>query len=468
MTENNRLKFTKRALDALPAKAPGAPHSYHYDTDCRGLALSVGATGRKSFVFYRKVAGVPRRRTLAPYPDMSIEEARRRASLLNGQIAQGIDPFSDKATSKRQARQLSVVNAMTDRGIATMGAGMTLRQAFKVYYEEYSSTHKVTHLEDVAHFRRHIDTSLYGENIADKLLTEVTSGDIRRLHLAMGELKIKTTANRIVSLISAIINRCRSWGYFNGANPCSGLRKFPERARDRFVQPHEMSRFLKAVDAEAKETARDFVLLALLTGARKSNVLAMQWKDVDLDQRTWRIGRTKNGTSQLVHLAVPAHEILMRRLQELRAKGLQQEFVLPGRGETGHLVEPKKAWERILLRATALGIVETLRAESSQPADLARAEFMWLRQPAGLIEEYAQRKDGNLPRVDMRTLHMHDLRRTMGSWAASMGTSLPVIGKVLNHKTLAATQVYARVWADAAREAVESTGAAFFSHKAKA
>jgi integrase len=43
----------------------------------------------------------------------------------------------------------------------------------------------------------------------------------------------------------------------------------------------------------------------------------------------------------------------------------------------------------------------------------------------------------------MRDLHIHDLRRTLGSWLASGGINLPIIGKALNDKSPDATKVYA-------------------------
>jgi hypothetical protein len=50
---------------------------------------------------------------------------------------------------------------------------------------------------------------------------------------------------------------------------------------------------------------------------------------------------------------------------------------------------------------------------------------------------------------------MHDLRRTLGSWEAATGASLPIIGKTLGHTSLSATQVYARLDLDPVRRAVE-------------
>lgn len=52
-------------------------------------------------------------------------------------------------------------------------------------------------------------------------------------------------------------------------------------------------------------------------------------------------------------------------------------------------------------------------------------------------------------------VRLHDLRRTVGSWLAQAGNSLPLIGKVLNHSTVATTAIYARLAQDQARAALE-------------
>ena len=87
-------------------------------------------------------------------------------------------------------------------------------------------------------------------------------------------------------------------------------------------------------------------------------------------------------------------------------------WVFPGTGVTGHLVEPKKAWKRVLERA---GIAD---------------------------------------------LRIHDLRRTLGSWQAKTGASLVIVGKSLNHKSPSTTAIYARLDLDPIRASVErATGA---------
>jgi integrase len=105
---------------------------------------------------------------------------------------------------------------------------------------------------------------------------------------------------------------------------------------------------------------RDFVLLALLTGARRANVLAMRLQDVNLDRGEWRIPETKRGESQTVTLVPEAVEILRRR----SAKFTGGEFVLPAKSKVGHLREPKSGWRHILKRS---GISDVL----NRPIEIA-------------------------------------------------------------------------------------------------
>lgn len=277
-TPTNRLDFTKREIDRLPRPSSGV--TYCYDTQVKGLALSIGTTGRKSFLLYRKIKGKPERIKIGPYPDISIEQARKSATVLNADIAQDANP-ADAGRNKRDE--------------------MTLTQLFKKYYEQHSSLRKITHQEDVEHFRRHVNTVAYGPNLAQLRLTEVTRAKLTAHHAKMGG--IPTTANRVLALISSMFSKAIQWSEFDGVNPCRGIQKFTEQARERFVQPDEMPRLLYALENESNEVVRDFLLLALFTGARRTNVLTMQWADVHMERKEWRIAKTKNGTSQTIIVA---------------------------------------------------------------------------------------------------------------------------------------------------------------------
>jgi integrase len=211
-------------------------------------------------------------------------------------------------------------------------------------------------------------------------------------------------------------NKAIDWEILSGQNPTDRIKKFPEKSRERFLQPDEFPRFFKAVNEEANTTIRDYILISLLTGARRTNAVEMRWEQINFEHGTWTIPVTKSGDSHTVPLVPEAMEILMARKSDS-----ESEWVFPGTGETGHLVEPTKAWRNILKRA------------------------------------------------GIKDLRLHDLRRTMGSWQASTGASLSVIGKSLAHKNVSTTAIYARLHLDPVRDAMsKATSAMMEAGKIKA
>lgn len=215
------------------------------------------------------------------------------------------------------------------------------------------------------------------------------------------------SANRVLALVRAMYNKARELG-FEGQNPAAGIEKFPEKSRKRFLHGDEMPKFFMALGEELNTTLRDFFLLALYTGARRDNVQAMRWDQLSIERAEWVIPDTKAGEPQTVYLPEPALAILRERAVDSKSS----EWVFPGRGKSGHIEEPKLAWARILKRA------------------------------------------------GIQNLRIHDLRRTLGSWQAATGASLPVIGKSLGHKQQSTTQIYARLDLNPVKQAVDRATAA--------
>ena len=199
----------------------------------------------------------------------------------------------------------------------------------------------------------------------------------------------------------------RRWGYLeeNAINPARELDKYKEQKRDRWVTPEEVPRLVVAIDQEQNFYAKAAIWLYLLTGLRKSELLGATWRDVDWTRKELRLPETKSGRSHYVPLSGPALALLRRmpRLQE-------NEFILPGRSLSGHLINIHKPWRRIRARA------------------------------------------------GLQDVRLHDLRRTVGSWLAQSGMSLHLIGRVLNHSSTATTAVYARFAQKQVREALEEHG----------
>lgn len=127
--------------------------------------------------------------------------------------------------------------------------------------------------------------------------------------------------------------------------------------------------------------ARDFLLLLLFTGMRRSEAQRLRWQDVDLKDWTLVVPETKNGEPLMLPLSDFLVELLTARHE---AKG-QSEFVFPGDGIIGHLKEPKRFIAKV---RSASGVEFTL----------------------------------------------HDLRRTFITIAESLDISAYALKRLLNHK----------------------------------
>jgi integrase len=381
----NKFNFTKAAIDALPLPEDGKRVTYH-DTNPKGvgLQLRITSSGIKTYCIFRRVKnGNPERVTLGRYPMMTIEQARCKAAEILLQIASGSNP----AEIERQRK-----------------AEQTFHSLFHEYLERHSKPRKRTWYEDESNYRLYLDKAL-----SNKKLSTITRQDIAKIHHRITKAGYSTQANRVLALISSVFN----WGIsvdLCNANPAHGIKRNKENERDRFLQADELPKFFEALSQEPNETIRDYFLISLLTGARRSNVLAMRWQDISFDRQEWRIAMTKNGDPQTVPLSPEALQILLNR------KPLEgAAFVFPGTGKSGHLEEPKKGWNRILERA---GISD---------------------------------------------LRIHDLRRTLGSWQAKTGASLAIIGKSLNHKNQSTTAIYARLDLDPVRDSVNRATSAILT-----
>jgi integrase len=234
-------------------------------------------------------------------------------------------------------------------------------------------------------------------------LSTVRRKDVLDLHHAVGENNGHYTANRLIQLFRALFNFAIRTEVWSGDNPASKIERFREDKRKRFLQPDEMPKLFAALKSEPNADVVDFVNLSLWTGARKNDIFTMSWQDVlPLENNKWSVPDPK-GDPYVIALTIEAVNILKKRLS---ARKDDNHWVFPSFGKSGHLVDLKGRWKELLKRA------------------------------------------------GIQNLRLHDLRRTLGSWQAGRGISLPIIGKSLGHKSVQATAIYAQLDLQPVREAV--------------
>ena len=273
-----RFNLTKALVEGIEPPSDGR-FALH-DAKVQGLQIVTTASGVKSWYWYGRTAAGPRRVKLGRWPAMVPEQARRRALEVATEVSRGIDP----AAKKKQ-----------------VAADMTLAEAFERFKSEPSpQTKKPRRASTLRGYDLLIQEGRKGKDkrtqrqpgplapFRDRRLSSITRDEVRAFAQRYGA-DHPYQANRALALLSAIYNTAsRRWGY-DGHNPAQGVERFAEESRVRFLRQDELKRFLAALEDEPDRTAVDAILMALWTGARRGNVLAMRWEHIDLAARLWHV-----------------------------------------------------------------------------------------------------------------------------------------------------------------------------------
>jgi integrase len=378
-------KFTQAWCKGLKA---GKVRQEWYDSETRGLMLRLGSTGTKAFYFFGRVQGHLTRLKLGVFPDMPVSEARDEVQRIRGQAAIGFAP-------KPRAHELR--------------DEITLGDLFAWYLRTHAKPHKKTWATDESRFKRVL---LHWSN---RRISPITTAMVKNLHVEIGNatgrdkkgkpLGGKYAANKMLELLGFMWRIGAEQLKFTADDPTRGIKRFETQERERYLTRDELPKFFEAVNNLKRKDSRDFIQIALFTGARRSNVAAMKWSDIDLDEGLWRIEASESKNKAPMRVVLPSAAMIILRDRYNQRKS---DWVFPGTGATGHYVDTKGVMNQI-------------------------------KKVPGLED-----------------LRLHDLRRTLGSWQAAQGTSLQIIGKSLGHQSLQSTKIYARLADDPVRAAVES------------
>ncbi len=194
--------------------------------------------------------------------------------------------------------------------------------------------------KDVAPKKRGAETEKIRLNtlMRDKLakyklsaLSPLVLADWRDRRLAGGVAG--STVNRELNIISAVVNWARRELMIEVENPVSAIARPPQaQARNRRLEDGEEARLLDAMEEHCGENKRkdgkkyrcgtknplikQIVLFALETAMRRSEILALEWDNVDEKRRIATLQITKNGDSRTIPLSSRAVAILQGLLAE--------------------------------------------------------------------------------------------------------------------------------------------------------
>lgn len=294
-----------------------------------GLWVRITPNGVKSYVLKYRFEGRSLRLSLGHYPDLSLAKARLLAQEARGKIAVGVDPQGEK---KKERQKLSDrIDGLVEQFIEAECKGQSFAKSGLPKWDSWKLVERSLNEYLV---------SQYGT----RSVHHVTKADIRS---ALRRIIVKgypQAANTAFWYMRAFFNWCRKEDVII-VSPCDGLENpAPIKSRKRVVSDAELAAIWTGCEGVGYPFG-SIVKLLILTGQRRTEVAAMRWSELDLENATWLLpgARAKNNEPSVVPLSTPAVSILQA------VPRLNDTFVFPARGnEESHFsgyAKAKKAFD---------------------------------------------------------------------------------------------------------------------------
>ena len=255
------LRLTDRTVKGLPGPAKG--NRVYYDDIVKGFGCRVTAAGARAFVlnYRRKADGLERRYTIGSFPEWTVLAAREEAKRLKREIDGGADPVGEH----REARASPTMADLCDRFLADYVPHKLRRSTQRSYRQQIAVD---------------IRPALGRMKVATVSLADV-DGWHRRI-----STRAPIHANRALAVLSKMFVMAIRWG-LRVENPCRGIERNQENKRHRYLTGPELSRVTAELVKLRDQGAANAIRLLLLTGARRGELLAARWVDVDIEAGVW-------------------------------------------------------------------------------------------------------------------------------------------------------------------------------------
>ena len=375
-----RIQITKELVESFVCPE-GQAHLEVFDSELHGLYLDVLKSGRKSYRVRCHANGKTSVVTLGHSEDLTPERARLLAAEVLGKIKLKKTHF----------------------GKADFAFGQTIEAFFRDNYLPYVKSYKRSWDTDESMIRNHLVP-----NLGHLYLSSLMPSDVAIFVEKMKkEQYAPGTINRALVLLRYGYVLAGRWGLVSAEfNP---LKLFKNLVLDNKIEHFLTSEKANTLLFEVKKCNNEMlywiVAFLLYTGARKREVLDAKWDQIDFDQRSWRIPKTKSG--KVRH--VPLSEHALQTLASVRKIYGPMHF-----------------------------------------------EYIFANLKTGLpfvsifVGWNAARK-----RAGLSTTRIHDLRHSFASFLVNAGRSLYEVQEILGHSDMRTTTRYAHLSRERLLEAVE-------------
>ena len=379
--EEEMPRLTKTYVEGLKAVDKPITAWDQGSGNVSGFCVQVYPSGKKTYYYVYRTKGDRKKKriTLGTHGQITCEKAREDAQRYAGDVAHRVDPVVKEREKEEQKKTED-------------SKDLLFKDFFPIFIEKHCKVYYASATLNTDYYRiKNQILPFFG----DKHLNTITRQDILAFQSSLAQYQ--TTYNRCISLLSCAFNKAILWGYrTDGINPCTGVTKYKENKKERFLNNGELNNLTTTLDKQrAWNTKSSYVLGAIqmlaYTGCRKSEILTLKWADVQLDQNCIHFKKSKTGEK-----IVPLNSLSKAVLESIERQP-DNPYVFCRRKPGRHLTDVKKRWTKI-------------------------------------------RK-----MLDIEDVRMHDLRHTFASMAIKSGLGLYQVSKLLGHRNIQTTMRYAHI-----------------------
>jgi integrase len=342
------VHITNTFIEKLPVPASSG-QAIHYDDELTGFAVRVTAGGSKSFIVDTRKGTKSIRYTIGKCSLYAAAEARKRARTVLGNIQEGRNPHDERREEKARS--------------------VALGEAFEEFLKSRKKNLAPRTMYD---YKRLLNT--YLADWKDRPLIAISKDMVEKRHAQLGEASGEAQANYTMRFLRSVFNfaivkyedsKGRPLIAENPVKRLSQLRAwYVVDERTSYIKPHQLKHWFAAALSLSSnapnalaETVRDYLIFLVLTGLRRNEAAKLRWDQVDLQGRFFTVLDTKNKQPHTLPLSDYLYDMLAARSQH----ATKSEYVFPGPGKGGYLVEPKKQVTKVIEQSGVTFILHDLR-----------------------------------------------------------------------------------------------------------
>jgi integrase len=329
----DRISFSDKTVATIAFAEKG--QKVIRDADLPGFFVKVGTRTKSYMVQGDLWRGSVRQSITVKIGEcgrLPAREARAKAKVLLGSIAEGIDPRGDGEVAPEPAAPIS---------------GPTLGDAWTAYRDSHMRR-KNRSEGTIANYADHVDRlmAVWKDEPLSSLADDPSL--VKARHDAISEENGPYIANGCMRSLRAIYNHARRTARSLPAdNPTQAIDWNPEHRRDTAMGLTDLPAWFSQVAALENPMRREFHLFLLLSGSRPEAIKQAKREHLDLKRRLLHIPKPKGGADRAFD--VPLSRQMVRtliRAMRLGAMVYPEQsgiWVFPADSESGHLVEHKES-----------------------------------------------------------------------------------------------------------------------------